>query len=443
MKRAWSLAILAGAVAASASASGCASVRWSSPRWAGAEDPEWNPGASDAETRRLREDTRLEVEEAVGGMLVGAVRLYQGVLRPAFSSGCGFEPSCSNYMIHAIAEEGPFVGMLMGVDRIFRDHLFSASGYPRDGARLVDPPRYRADSPARWTPLQDPLVPPKLAERAAEVRDRLATAPEDERTLFSFAAALLTAGDRDRLFRAGTEFRRFASYHPRSPLRGDAVLLAGVASLLADRFREAGETLALLLRGYASFRRRDFPAAQADFRALESDFPGWRTEARVSLLLAALVIRRDEEALRILRDLENDEPSDRWAPLRSRIEVRPRVPSRSPTAAGLLSAVLPGAGQAYAGRPADGLVSLLLTGAFVWTSVEAFDENLEAAGAITGAVGLLFYASGILGATKAAHAFNDAAQRDWFDGFARDARGPETFWTLDSPDPRSWPRFGP
>jgi len=86
-------------------------------------------------------------------------------------------------------------------------------------------------------------------------------------------------------------------------------------------------------------------------------------------------------------------------------------------------------------------VSFLLTGAFVWAGVEAFHEDLEVTGAVTGLVGLVFYASGIAGSAKAAHEYNDARDHEWFDAMIRSARGPEAIWAIDSLQPTAWPSF--
>lgn len=72
--------------------------------------------------------------------------------------------------------------------------------------------------------------------------------------------------------------------------------------------------------------------------------------------------------------------------------------------AGVLSAILPGAGKAYCGRAADGLQSLLMVGTAALLAYRGFDRDgrrsLEGWGA--GSVGAVFYLGGILGAEASA-----------------------------------------
>ena len=75
----------------------------------------------------------------------------------------------------------------------------------------------------------------------------------------------------------------------------------------------------------------------------------------------------------------------------------PRPPRRSPFLAAALSSAIPGAGKVYAGRPADGLYSLLVTGSSTWVAVSyGRDEHWGRAG-LFGAMGLFFYLGNIYG----------------------------------------------
>ena len=61
--------------------------------------------------------------------LILLVRGYQVVLSPLMGGCCRFEPSCSNYMIEAIAVHGAVKGVLLGLWRLLRCHPFGAHGY--------------------------------------------------------------------------------------------------------------------------------------------------------------------------------------------------------------------------------------------------------------------------------------------------------------------------
>jgi putative membrane protein insertion efficiency factor len=64
--------------------------------------------------------------------IIGLVRVYQYTLSPLIGRQCRFEPTCSNYMIGAIAKYGIMRGGWRGVQRICRCHPWHAGG--------IDPP---------------------------------------------------------------------------------------------------------------------------------------------------------------------------------------------------------------------------------------------------------------------------------------------------------------
>jgi TolA-binding protein len=82
------------------------------------------------------------------------------------------------------------------------------------------------------------------------------------------------------------------------------------------------------------------------------------------------------------------------------------LPYRSPWMAGLLSCLLPGAGQVYAGAYKDGLLSLLVNGALIAASYEAIDKEVYGAGGLVSLVTLTFYSGNIYGAVNSAHHAN-------------------------------------
>jgi hypothetical protein len=66
----------------------------------------------------------------IAGLLIGAVRFYQTVISPSFSSGsCRFYPSCSQYAIDALKRYGAARGSVRALKRILRCHPFHPGGY--------------------------------------------------------------------------------------------------------------------------------------------------------------------------------------------------------------------------------------------------------------------------------------------------------------------------
>ena len=64
-----------------------------------------------------------------------AIRIYQVTLSPLLKwaggpgSGCRFEPTCSEYFLHALQQHGPIHGSWLGLKRIGRCHPWGGSGH--------------------------------------------------------------------------------------------------------------------------------------------------------------------------------------------------------------------------------------------------------------------------------------------------------------------------
>jgi uncharacterized protein len=75
--------------------------------------------------------------------LIAAIRMYQENFSRLRSGECGFRPSCSRYGVNAVADYGPFTGLMMTGDRLIRCNYFKG---PRPdymllpGGKLLDMP---------------------------------------------------------------------------------------------------------------------------------------------------------------------------------------------------------------------------------------------------------------------------------------------------------------
>ena len=61
-------------------------------------------------------------------LVIGLLRLYKRWLSPMLPSACRFHPTCSEYMMDAVAKYGVVRGFWMGAMRVFRCHPFHAGG---------------------------------------------------------------------------------------------------------------------------------------------------------------------------------------------------------------------------------------------------------------------------------------------------------------------------
>ena len=61
-------------------------------------------------------------------LLTKLVRGYQRFISPLFPPTCRYYPTCSTYMLQALAKHGAIKGGLMGLARILRCHPFVRGG---------------------------------------------------------------------------------------------------------------------------------------------------------------------------------------------------------------------------------------------------------------------------------------------------------------------------
>jgi len=70
-----------------------------------------------------------------------ALRTYQLLISPADGRGCAFFPSCSTYTRQAVHWHGPLLGLVMGFERIQRNHAgWHYSPCRQDGYVLLRDP---------------------------------------------------------------------------------------------------------------------------------------------------------------------------------------------------------------------------------------------------------------------------------------------------------------
>ncbi|MCX7030301.1 MAG: tetratricopeptide repeat protein [Spirochaetes bacterium] len=157
-----------------------------------------------------------------------------------------------------------------------------------------------------------------------------------------------------------------------------------------------------------------FSAAEFRLLSLRSFAPSEALAGRDALFLGVLYVLSDrpEEADRELRTYVAllDEP--RRAAIEAVLERSRHAPRRSPRTARLLSTLLPGLGQVYAGDALDGLNSLLVNGASVALIVGAIlAERYAEAGLVFSYLFQRYYAGGRSNADKLAIERNEQINR--------------------------------
>jgi hypothetical protein len=62
-------------------------------------------------------------------ILIGLVRLYQGMISPYLGAKCRYDPTCSHYAVDALKKHGVFRGTWLSLKRILSCHPWGGKGY--------------------------------------------------------------------------------------------------------------------------------------------------------------------------------------------------------------------------------------------------------------------------------------------------------------------------
>ena len=270
--------------------------------------------------------------------------------------------------------------------------------------------------------------------------------------LLDFADSLFQEED---YLNAAHEYRRYLFLFPNEE-NSDFVQFRLAASYQnAGRLASAIQAYQLLIDTYPNsslMQRAQSNIAQCQLldgdkdvaiRSLQqflSEYPDSDLAPRAQFMIATVQMEdKDwEKASKTWEQIAVKYPNTRFAEASDRLTRMVRssklMPNRSPTFSGLLSAVIPGLGQAYSGRFFDGLQSLTVVGTIgAGTAYYINREQYEVAIPV-GLLGLFFYAGNVYGGVRAAKTFNIRQEDKFIDGL-RDEIFKSSLFSMSRPRP--------
>ncbi len=238
--------------------------------------------------------------------------------------------------------------------------------------------------------------------------------------VFEFAESLYGEGD---YYRAIGEYKRVIFLHPGDLLAERAHFRIAESFFQAKRWPEAIEACQLFLTKYPASLRyvemlylkgrverqaKRYADALRTFDAIVTARElNYGDKALYQIALIRLEQRDWQGAQESLLQFPPGSPLAFTATaFAAEIGGREEMPRKSPLTAGLLAAVLPGAGHLYAERPRDALMAFLLNGAFILAAVELFRQDNYAAGGIVAFFEAGWYSGNIYSAVSSVHKYN-------------------------------------
>lgn len=234
-------------------------------------------------------------------------------------------------------------------------------------------------------------------------------------------------------YRAITEYKKLLILFPDSDRADDALFRIGMAYYQGEEYEQSVRSFSSLrgkypesaylsessyFQGLGYWKLKQFENARNAFDTLAETYP--QSEFAPLALVAASLVSLEEgnipvstQRLEQLIDRYPDHPGSAHGreaiPLLDQYE---KLPQKSKTLAGVLSAILPGSGYIYAGRYGDGITAFLINALWIAGVVTGISAEYYAVAGIVAGVGVPFYLGNIYGSANAVQKWNLNLKRD-------------------------------
>ncbi len=256
----------------------------------------------------------------------------------------------------------------------------------------------------------------------------------EEKSLIGFANHLF---ERGHYYQAVTEYERFIYFNPNHPSVPNARLKIAFCYKLGEEYdkaivlfrnlvdeyhnQEVGKEAAYQV-GECYLESGDYELALIEFENFTEDNPNHLLSEKAKWEMAWTYIYLEEYSsaekrlFLIKKDSLYQKPSQELA---GALKQLPHLPRKSPLMAGLLAAVIPGAGHFYMGKKKQAIFAFVTNALLFYGAYEAFASEIYAVGGIASFFSLNYYSGNIFGALNSAHKFNKNVREEYLEGFRR------------------------
>jgi TM2 domain-containing membrane protein YozV len=232
-------------------------------------------------------------------------------------------------------------------------------------------------SQQQMTGIHSPGNIKKFADHLFCTRDYL-------RAVFEYENYLRYENDDTTKFKLALSYRQLEEYSK----------AADIFLLLSSKLNSQQEYFSTLLKsGEYKLLREKYSVSTEDVRAINP--------VKQLYLFSFLF---DEKNLPPLNEYESTFSNDEE--IKSLYELEADPPYRSPAAAVIMSAIIPGAGKIYTGQYGDGITAFVVTGVLAYLSWANFDAGHDFRGWLFAGLGAFFYGGNIYGSAASAQIFN-------------------------------------
>lgn len=274
---------------------------------------------------------------------------------------------------------------------------------------------------------------------------------------FPLSAAAVASGFADSLFEEGDylnaahEYKRLLFLHPDTPQIDFIAFRVAASYQNAGRLENAIGAYQLLIDTYPKsilvaraknniaqcyVLSGDSEQGLASLKRFLSEHKGSSLAPRAQFTIGMLLMDKGEwiQASRAWSDVYSTYPESSFAKVSDRlartIKNADTLPHRSPTVAGVLSALIPGSGQVYSGRTVDGLytfvgMAVLGSASFYYADQKRYEVTIP-----VGVLSLFFYGNGIYQSIQSAQVFNAQRHAQFRNRLRQEIQGSGLFGTI-------------
>ena len=356
-------------------------------------------GRSFQTTYQLTTDNHKSAEDYIG--------IYQKFISGLRGGECPMFPSCSNYALQAINRQGFVKGVVAGTDRLLRcghEHKLYPITLQENGFKLLDP--------------ADEQLHPELVYRNQYQQHPINVVEKDSRK--NLIALLIT----ETLYReALVEIYRYRlktsdssaelianEFICYNALKEYGKLVYKYETLRQSSLKSDYSILKQVL--FAYYQLQNDAAIRKLIHLMQSIPPEQELLARDCQYLFFASFLRSNRTMEAAQMLVLPSPQDPYLPAaKMALSKWRQQQKKSPLLGGVLSAIVPGAGYAYAGSYLTAVSALVFNGLMSYAAVSSYQSGNKGMGLLTGLFGVAFYIGNIQGSVKQVRRVNAAGSQ--------------------------------
>lgn len=341
------------------------------------------------------------------------ISFYQKNISDLRSGSCPMYPSCSNYALETIKEQGLITGIVNGSDRLLRcghEHKYYNLTLQEKGFKLIDLPNNLKETGLLFY-IEHPTHTFNSFYQDTTL-NLLATLINEG--LYSEALIEINKIKIEKRI-VGDELIAFEMICLNALKKYDKVIYN--YSLLNSQTKSNTEVVKQLFSSQLKLENYS-EIIQLDSILITKDKNEYRVRKLLNLVFTSYLNENkftDAKLYVSNKRLNSSDESNAEIALNDLNSIK----YKSPTLATISSIIIPGSGYVYAGHTVTGISALIFNSLLAYATYTSFKSNNTGMGVLTGLIGMGFYISNIQGSAKSVIRYNNYKKQQVIKGFER------------------------